>query len=148
MSLLFVLLLLVASITQANTFTQEDREMLKSTYIRVEKLETRVEVGFQQIEKRFEQIDKRIEQVDKRIDMVITFMAILAGIFATITAVTIGFAIWDRRTMIRPFEDKTKEIEKKLQKDEDMNKKFLEALRLLARKDKELAELMKKYNML
>jgi len=141
MSLLFVLLLLVASITQANTFTQEDREMLKSTYIRVEKLETRVEVGFQQIE-------KRIEQVDKRIDMVITFMAILAGIFATITAVTIGFAIWDRRTMIRPFEDKTKEIEKKLQKDEDMNKKFLEALRLLARKDKELAELMKKYNML
>jgi len=131
----------VASITQANTFTQEDREMLKSTYIRVEKLETKVEVGFQQIEKRFEQIDKRI-------DMVITFMAILAGIFATITAVTIGFAIWDRRTMIRPFEDKTKEIEKKLQKDEDMNKKFLEALRLLARKDKELAELMKKYNML
>jgi len=131
----------VASITQANTFTQEDREMLKSTYIRVEKLETKVEVGFQQIEKRFEQIDKRI-------DMVITFMAILAGTFATITAVAIGFAIWDRRTMIRPFEDKTKEIEKKLQKDEDMNKKFLEALRLLARKDKELAELMKKYNML
>ena len=141
MSLLFVLLLLVAFITHADAFTQEDREMLKSTYIRVEKLETKVEVGFQQIEKRFEQIDKRI-------DMVITFMAILAGTFATITAVAIGFAIWDRRTMIRPFEDKTKEIEKKLQKDEDMNKKFLEALRLLARKDKELAELMKKYNML
>ncbi len=113
MSLLFVLLLLVASITHADAFTQEDREMLRSTYIRVEKLETKVEVGFQQI-------DKRIEQVDKRIDMVITFMAILAGTFATITAVTIGFAIWDRRTMIRPFEDK----------------------------DKELAELMKKYNML
>ncbi|QID33550.1 hypothetical protein [Pampinifervens florentissimum] len=120
MSLLFLLLLLVASITHADAFTQEDREMLRSTYIRVEKLETKVEVGFQQIEKRFEQIDKRIEQVDKRIDMVITFMAILAGTFATITAVTIGFAIWDRRTMIRPFEDK----------------------------DKELAELMKKYNML
>ncbi len=113
MSLLFVLLLLVASITHADAFTQEDREMLRSTYIRVEKLETKVEVGFQQI-------DKRIEQVDKRIDMVITFRAILAGTFATITAVTIGFAIWDRRTMIRPFEDK----------------------------DKELAELMKKYNML
>ncbi len=47
-------------------------------------------------------------------------MAILAGTFATITAVAISFAIWDRRTMIRPFEDK----------------------------DKELAELMKKYNML
>ncbi len=94
MSLLFVLLLLVASITHADAFTQEDREMLRSTYIRVEKLETKVEVGFQQIE-------KRIEQVDKRIDMVITFMAILAGIFATITAVAIGFAIWDRRTMKR-----------------------------------------------
>jgi len=94
MSLLFLLLLLVASITHADAFTQEDRKMLRSTYIRVEKLETKVEVGFQQIEKRFEQIDKRI-------DMVITFMAILAGTFATITAVAIGFAIWDRRTMKR-----------------------------------------------
>ena len=89
MSLLFVLLLLVASITHGDSFTQEDREMLRSTYIRVEKLETKVEVGFQQIEKRFEQIDKRI-------DTVIT--------------------LWDRRTMIRPFEDKDKELAELMRK--------------------------------
>jgi len=27
-------------------------------------------------------------------------------------AVTIGFAIWDRRSMIRPFEDKVEELRK------------------------------------
>ena len=32
MGLLFVLLMLVASVTQANAFTQEDREILRSTY--------------------------------------------------------------------------------------------------------------------
>jgi hypothetical protein len=37
-------------------------------------------------------------------------MWILASVFGGIVAVTIGFAIWDRRTMIRPFEDKTRKL--------------------------------------
>lgn len=143
MRALFVFITLLFSLAYAKEvpFTAEDREMLRNIYVRLEKLETKVEVGFQQIEKRF-------EQVDKKIDMLLTFIGILAGVFAGITAVTISFAIWDRRSMIRPFEDKTKEIEKRLEKGEDMDRKFLDALRTLAQKDKELAELLKRYNML
>ena len=59
--------------------------------------------------KRFEQIDKRFEQVDKRFDQMMTFIWIIAGIFTAITASTIGFAVWDRRTMMR-FLKKSPEI--------------------------------------
>ena len=76
-------LLVGFSLSREASFTQEDRDRL----IRVE---TKVDVGFQQI-------DKRFEQIEKRIDDLITFMWILAGAFVGITGVTIGFALWDRK---------------------------------------------------
>ncbi|RME08705.1 MAG: hypothetical protein D6804_07020, partial [Aquificota bacterium] len=141
MFVLFILITLLLSIAHAREvpFTLEDREMLRSIYIRMEKLETKVEVAFNQI-------DKRFEQVDKKIDMLLTYMGIMAGAFVRITAATIGFAIWDRRSMIKPFEDKSKEIEKRFEKGEEMDRKFLEALKTPTQKDRELAELLKRYN--
>ncbi|GAB4534252.1 MAG: hypothetical protein Fur0020_00700 [Thermodesulfovibrionia bacterium] len=87
-------------------FTQEDRD-------RLIRLEAKVEEGFKAIDKRFEAIDKRFEAIDKRFEAIDKrFEAIdaqfnrmtdlMVGIilaFAGIVAVTISFAIWDRRTM-------------------------------------------------
>ncbi|MCS7231530.1 MAG: hypothetical protein RMJ67_05290 [Elusimicrobiota bacterium] len=73
-------------------FTLEDRDRI-----------IRIEAKLAEIDKRFEQIDKRFEQIDKRFEQIMTFMWMLVVIFTGITAATIGFAIWDRRTMIRPF---------------------------------------------
>ena len=111
-------------------FTQKDRELLIALKVKME-----------EIDKRFEQIDKRFEQVDKRIDQLITFLWIVCGIFTAITASTIGFAIWDRRTMIRPFEYKIKEIE------EGKIDKVIASLRKLAESDSKLAEILKHYNL-
>lgn len=72
-------------------FTQKDRELLITLKVKVE-----------EIDKRFEQIDKRFEQVDKRFEQMMTFLWMIIGIFTAITASTIGFALWDRRSMIRP----------------------------------------------
>jgi len=55
----------------------------------------------------------------------------------------IGFALWDRRTMIRPFEDKVKVIEKRLDANERAIKEInpskvnnlIEALKDLAKTD-------------
>ena len=80
-------------------FTQKDRELLIT-------LKVKVEV----IDKRFEELEKRFEQIDKRFDQMMTFLWMIVGIFTAITASTIGFAIWDRRSMIRPFESKVKEL--------------------------------------
>ncbi|MEW6040414.1 MAG: hypothetical protein AB1633_02725 [Elusimicrobiota bacterium] len=118
-------------------FTLEDRDRL-----------IRVETKIEQIDKRIDQIDKRIDQIDKRIDQMMSFIWILAVIFVGITSTTIGFAIWDRRTMIRPFEARVKEIERFREIDEDKLDRLIQSLRELAKKNIEIADALKKFNLL
>ena len=95
-------------------FTQKDRELLIELKTRMDGIDKRFEGQREDINKRFEelredmnkrfeQVDKRFEQIDKRFEQMMSFTWILATIFSAIVAVTIGFAVWDRRTMIRPF---------------------------------------------
>ena len=133
------------SLFASDGFTKEDRELLITLKVRMEQIDKRfeeIDKRFQQIDKRFEQIDKRFEQIDKRIGEIITFMWMLVVIFSSITAATIGFAIWDRRTMIRPFEERIKKIE------EEKIDRTISVLRLLAESDTRIAEALKRYNLL
>jgi tetrahydromethanopterin S-methyltransferase subunit G len=133
------------SLFASDGFTKEDRELLITLKVKMEQIDKRfeeIDKRFQQIDKRFEQIDKRFEQIDKRIGEIITFMWMLVVIFSSITAATIGFAIWDRRTMIRPFEERIKKIE------EEKIDRTISVLRLLAESDTRIAEALKRYNLL
>ena len=96
---------------------------------------------FEAIDRRFETIDKRFEAIDRRFDQLNNLIIGIIGAFSAIVAVTIGFAIWDRRSMIRPFEDKVEELRK-------TDQKFLEILKTLAREDKKLAEVLKSFGIL
>ncbi len=143
MKRLFLCLLFFFSVSFALT-PEEEKQLLKD----VAEIKATLKVFMEQTEKRFEQIDKRFEQVDKRfeevnhkIEMILVFMGILAGTFATITAVT-------RRTMIRPFEDKFKKVEEELTENKTKMKDFLEALRKLAKRDEELAKFLRERNLL
>jgi hypothetical protein len=129
---------LSAPATASDGFTQKDRELLITLRVKVEEIDKR----FEQLEKRFEQIDKRFEQIDKRFDQMMTFLWMLVGIFTAITASTIGFAIWDRRSMIRPFESKVKELE------EGKIDKVISSLRTLAETDAKVAEILRRHNLL
>ena len=133
---LLLAFVLCLSVVQAKEvpFTLEDRDRL-----------IRMEAELKALSK---SVDTRFEEVNRKIDMLFNFLWIITGIFTTITVATIGFAIWDRRTTLKPFEDRIKDLDKRLEKGEDMDKKFLDALRTLAQRDKELTELLKKYNML
>jgi predicted PurR-regulated permease PerM len=88
------------------TFTQEDRKILielKAALTQIDKRFEQVDKRFvelrEDMNKRFEQVDKRFEQVDKRFEQFMSFVWILAAIFGAMTGLTIGFALWDRRTM-------------------------------------------------
>lgn len=94
------------------------------------------------VEARLYEIDKRFEQIDKRFDDMFTFLWILAGIFTAITGATIGFAIWDRRSMIRPFETRIREIE------EGKIDRLINSLRDIAQVDKNVADILRKHNLL
>jgi len=114
-------------------FTQKDRELL---------IELKVKMG--EIDKRFEQIDKRFEQVDKRFEQMMDFLKILSAIFTSLVIAVIGFAYWDRRTIIKKAKEETiAEIEK-----EGRLRDLIMALRELAKRQPELAELLKQFRLL
>ena len=127
----------------AQDFNNEDRARMIRTETKLEELEKRM------IE-RFEQVDKRFEQVDKRFEENFTYIGYIIALFGTMFAATIAFALWDRRTMIKPFETKVIEIEAEIikLKKEKNNGKILVALRDLAKTDLKLAEILKAHNLL
>jgi len=127
---MFAVILMIPSMVQGKEvpFTQEDRDRL-----------IRLEVTMKEFK---ESVDKRFEQVDKRFGEMITFFWMIIGIFTAITVSTIGFAIWDRRSMIRPFESKVRELE------QGKIDKVISSLRTLAETDTKLAEALRRYNLL
>jgi len=84
------LILAAAPAFAADGFTQQDRDLrdlLIELSVRADELEKRM--------------DERFEQVDKRFDDMFNFFYILTGIFTAIMVASIGFSLWDRRTVIR-----------------------------------------------
>ncbi len=128
-------------------FTQRDRELLIELKVKIQEIDKRFELvdkRFGQLDKRFEQIDKRFEQIDKRFGDMFNFLWILTGIFTTLTVSVIGFAYWDRRTMIRKAKEETiEEIEKR-----GLSTKLLKVLRELAKEDNKLADVLRQFHLL
>jgi hypothetical protein len=122
-------------------FTQADRE-------RLVRLEATLETFMKATDKRFEELrqdmNKRFEQVDKRFEQMMNFMWILASIFAAMTVATIGFAFWDRRTIIRKAVDESvARIERK-----GSLAQLINALQDRAKDDPKLASILKNYGLL
>ena len=103
-ALIFVMSLVSVCFAESG-FSQEDRDRLirmeATLQVFMQQVDKRFEELREDMNKRFEQVDKRFEQVDKRFDQMMTFLWILAGIFTALVAAVIGFAYWDRRTIIR-----------------------------------------------
>ncbi len=137
-------------------------EMIYQKLIEIEKRQAVFEERFKQIDKRFEQIDKRFEdmnkrfeelradmnkrfeQVDKRFEEMLSFLKMIVGIFTALVVAVIGFAYWDRRTIIRKARDETIEYLKR----EGELRKLIDALKQLAKEDKKLAEVLRTFGLL
>jgi len=109
-----------------------------------EDVNKRFEEMREDMNKRFEQVDKRFEQVDKRFEEMINFLWMLVGIFTTLTAVVIGFAYWDRRTIIRKARDEAIETIER----EGRLKEFIKALRAYASEDEKFATVLRSFGLL
>jgi ElaB/YqjD/DUF883 family membrane-anchored ribosome-binding protein len=140
-------------------FTQADRDRLirleatLQTFMqqvdkRFEELREDMNKRFEQVDKRFEELredmNKRFEQVDKRFEQMMTFLWILAGIFTALVAAVIGFAYWDRRTIIRRAKEEAVEEMKR----DGLLKNIIQVLKDIAPDNPKLAESLRKYNLL
>jgi len=139
-------------------FEQVDKRF-EQIELRISELREDMNKRFEQVDKRFEQVDKRFEelredmnkrfeQVDQRFEAMIQLMMAIIGAFAGIVVMSIGFAIWDRRSMIRPFETKVKAMEEDFLEDKNRLKKLIEALKQLAREDHKLAAVLRNFALL
>lgn len=101
---------------------------------------------FEDINRRFEDMNKRFaemrEDMNKRFDQLYTFLWIITGIFTTIMIAVLGFAYWDRRTIIRQARKETVEYLER----EGKIKVLIEVLKERARKDRELAAILRQFN--
>ncbi len=139
--ILFILFSSTFSFAREIPFTQEDRD-------RLIRLEVTMKEFKDSVDRRFDGVDKGFEAIEKRFDQMINlFIGIIAS-FTAIVAVTIGFAIWDRRTMIRPFEFKVKAIEDEIAENRSKLHSLIEALRSLSKTDSNVADILKKFNLL
>jgi hypothetical protein len=140
--IVLVWMMLIAPVCHAESgFTQEDRD-------RLIRLEATLQTFMQQVDKRFEQMGKRIddlrEDMNKRFEQMMTFLWILAGIFTALVAAVIGFAYWDRRTIIRKAKEEAMEEMKK----EGLLRSIIQVLKDIAPDNPKLAESLRKYNLL
>ena len=164
--LMGIFLMVGGAFAQQVGFTQEDRERLIRLEATLKTFMEQVDRRFEQVDKRiadlradmnkrFEQVDKRFEQMDRRIsdlridmnrrfEQMTDFLWIIVGIFTALTAVVIGFAYWDRRTIIRKARDEAIErIER-----EGRLVDLIGALRELAKEDRKLAEILRGFRLL
>ncbi len=74
-----------------------------------------VEKGFARIDARFTSMDTRFTSMETNMnaqfDRLVNIMIAIVAAFAAVVASTIGFAVWDRHTMTRPFEAKVQTLE-------------------------------------
>ena len=157
--LIGIFLMVGGAFAQGVGFTREDRERLIRLEATLKTFMEQVDKRFSDLRadmnKRFEQVDKRFEQVDRRIsdlradmnrrfEQMTDFLWIIVGIFTALTAVVIGFAYWDRRTIIRKARDEAIErIER-----EGRLVDLIGALRELAKEDGKLAEILRGFRLL
>ena len=121
----------------AQTFTPEDRARMIRTETKLEELEKRML--------------ERFDQVDKRFEDNLSYIGYLIGLFGSMFALTLAFALWDRRTMVRPFETKVNEIDAellKLKNNKNTQLKIVSVLRDLSKTDPKLADILKSHKLL
>jgi hypothetical protein len=82
------------------------------------------------------------DSIKKKIDQLVLLMTAIVGAFAAIVAITIGFAIWDRRTAVRPLQAQIRLLEN--EKVEKMRKVML----AYAEENKDWAAVLRNFGLL
>ena len=72
----------------------------------------------------------------------------LLAVFGTIIAVNIGLIVWDRRTSVRPLEDKVSKLAEEVTKSGERGQTLVEVLRALGQQNQTVAAVLKRFNLL
>ena len=108
---------------------------------RLTKVETKIDANTAAIAQLWQDMNAQFDRLSQ-------LMLGILGAFTALVAVTIGFALWDRRTMVRPFESKVKVMEDELARDRESLHSLLEAFRSLGKSDERVADVLRRFRLL
>ena len=154
-SVLLLVFLISAGVGYGGEGLRVTNEMIYEKLLEMERRQAVLEAQFREfkesVDRRFEQVDRRFEELradmNARFEQLYTFLWIITGIFATLTAVVIGFALWDRRTTIRRArEEALEEVERVY--GVSRVEGLIRALRELAGEDRRVAGVLRKFGLL
>jgi cell division protein FtsB len=120
-----ITLLLLSQITRDEFMDFKRQTEVQFAEIKGEIKELRSQI--QALNQRIDDLDKKL---NKRIDDLITYLWIFMGFITILIGFIIGFGLWDRRTYLKPVEEKKADkelvikLEQKIENLEDENKKL------------------------
>ena len=88
------------------------------------------------------------EDMDKQFARQFRLTLALLGAFSALVAAIIGFALWDRRTMLRPVERTVTGLAEELSSNRQRLEALVDALRTLGQRNPEVASVLKQFNLL
>ena len=83
-------------------------------------------------------------QLDRHFQLILGVLGAFTFMFVSV----LGFAVWDRRTMVRPFADKVKILEDDLSAKGHRLDVILDAIRSLGQRDERVAAILKRLHLL
>ncbi len=122
---------------------------------RFESMDKRMESMEASFNQRFESMDIRMESMEDSFNQRFSFlenliMVVIAGIFGLI-----GYIVWDRKTALRPVEERLIKLEHELHRDleiqhEDGSRltRLVKVLREMAKQDEKLAGVLRNFSLL
>jgi predicted PurR-regulated permease PerM len=118
------------------SFTQSDRELLIRLEEKFESLQKQIDLTNKRIDELKTDVNNRFDkqklEFDQKFDDLQTFMYWGFGILFTMMMVLMGFVLWDRRTAIKPIENRTHQLEEALIEYAKTDPKLKEILRKAA----------------
>ena len=126
-------------------------EMIYQKLIEIEQRQAIFDERFKQIDRRFEDMNRRFEELredmNKRFEQLYTFLWIITGIFTAIMVGALGFAYWDRRTIIAEASKQTLEELERDTRPEKL-KKLLNVAKEFAKESEKFEKIMRKEGLL
>ncbi|MBF0427912.1 MAG: hypothetical protein HQL94_03250 [Magnetococcales bacterium] len=142
-----------------------DREIIESL-TELKHGQLAINKRFDDVNKRFDDVNKRIDDVNKRIDDLRTdinrrfedinkridtnhqTMLAMFGTLVTLIVALFGYIAWDRRTLVKPIQEKLFSFNQEFENEKNRLRSLLEALRKLAQEDEKLAVVLRSFALL
>ena len=142
-----------------------DREIIESL-AKLQQGQLNADKRFDDVNRRFDDVNRRIDDlrtdfnkrfddVNARLDTSHQTMLALFGALVTLIVALFAYIAWDRRTLVKPLQDKLNLLEhhslqetQRLQENSSHLKNLLDALRQLAQEDKKLASVLHSFSLL